>query len=187
MLAAMFGLGRMIRSLADEGDAPNWLQDKKDVPYRGILFSGFAMLLGLGLGLLLPEVYLFLVSSGGFALLFTYAAIMATHIRFRLKNGCPPEGKCQMPGYPYSSWVVLICMIAIIFSMPFISGQTSGLIAGFIMIGLYALIYTAMKFKRKIPQKNGDYKNIKNNYQTRVQSEFSQELTNEMNKKDEKE
>jgi L-asparagine transporter-like permease len=184
MLAAMFGLGRMIRSLADEGHAPNWLQDKKDVPYRGILFSGFAMLLGLGLGLLLPEVYLFLVSSGGFALLFTYAAIMATHIRFRLKNGCP-EGKCKMPGYPYSSWVVLICMIAIIFSMPFISGQTSGLITGFIMIGLYTLIYTAMKFKHKVPQNNSHNKNIKNNYQTRVQSEFSKELTDEINKKDE--
>ena len=36
MLAAVFGLGRMIRSLADEGHAPKWLKDSKDVPYRGI-------------------------------------------------------------------------------------------------------------------------------------------------------
>ena len=48
MLAAIFGLGRMIRSLTDEGHAPKWLKDKRDVPYRGILFSGLAMLLGLG-------------------------------------------------------------------------------------------------------------------------------------------
>lgn len=141
MLAAMFGLGRMIRSLADEGLAPSWLKDKKEVPYHGILFSGLAMLLGLGLGLLIPKVYLFLISSGGFALLFTYAVITATHIRFRKKHGCPPEGKCQMPGYPYTSWIVLLTMIIIIMSMPFIPGQESGLIAGIIMTISYLFIY----------------------------------------------
>lgn len=62
MMAAMFGLGRMMRSIAEEGHAPKWLRDKSDVPYRGILFSGFGMLA-------------------------EYAAIMATHIRFRKANG----------------------------------------------------------------------------------------------------
>jgi L-asparagine transporter-like permease len=146
MLAAMFGLGRMMRSLADEGLAPNWVKDKKDVPTRGILFSGFAMLLGLGFGFLFPRVYLFLISAGGFALLFTYAVIMATHIRFRKKNGCPPDGKCQMWGYPYTSLFVLISLIIVILSMPFISGQTSGLIAGIVMIVFFTISYIAMKF-----------------------------------------
>jgi L-asparagine transporter-like permease len=137
MLASMFGLGRMMRSLADEKQAPVWLKDKKDVPYRGILFSGGAMLTGLAVGMLLPRVYLFLISSGGFALLFTYVVILATHIRFRKKHGCPPKGNCQMPWYPYSAWAVMICMVLIIASMPFISGQTSGLIAGISMVFLY--------------------------------------------------
>ncbi|WP_257208908.1 hypothetical protein [Bacillus sp. AFS031507] len=55
MLSCIFGLGRMIRSLRDEGHAPKWLQDDQHVPYRGILFSGFAMLVGLGFGLLFPK------------------------------------------------------------------------------------------------------------------------------------
>ena len=59
MLAAMFGLGRMMRSLADEGDAPKWLKDERDVPYRGILFSGFAMLLGLALAFYFLEFICF--------------------------------------------------------------------------------------------------------------------------------
>lgn len=149
MLAAMFGLGRMIRSLANEGLAPKWLDDDRDVPYHGILFSGFAMLLGLGIGHLLPRVYLFLISSGGFALLFTYAVIMATHIRFRKKNGCPPSGKCQMLGFPYTSWIVLFSLIIVIISMPFIPGQSSGLIAGIIMTALYSLIYIVMGLTEK--------------------------------------
>ena len=146
MLATMFGIGRMMRSLAEEGLAPHWLKDKKDVPYRGILFSGLAMILGLCLGLLFPKAYLFLVSSGGFAILFTYVVIMATHIHFRKKNGCSPDGKCQMWGYPYSSLFVLISLILVIVSMPFVSGQAPGLIVGSIMIIFYCVSYAAMRF-----------------------------------------
>lgn len=185
MLAAMFGLGRMIRSLSDEGHAPKWLIDKKDVPYKGILFSGFAMLLGLGMGFLFPRIYLFLISSGGFALLFTYVAIMATHIRFRKTNGCPPDGKCQMPGYPYTSWIGLISMIVVIFSMPFISGQSSGLIAGIVMVVLYSLIYIGLGFT-KSPQKSditSDRINSKM-YKSRLSTEFSNDLTHGSNIKD---
>ena len=149
MLAAMFGLGRMIRSLADEGHAPVWLKDKNEVPYRGILFSGFGMLSGLGLGLLLPRVYLFLISSGGFALLFTYASIMATQLRYRKRFGCPPEGKCQMPGYPYTTWAVLVILVIAMLSMPFIPGQASGLFAGVALVVLFTAIYTVMRFRTR--------------------------------------
>lgn len=150
MLAAMFGLGRMIRSLAEVGQAPRWLKESSDVPYRGILFSGLGMLIGLWFGLLLPSVYLFLVSSGGFSILFTYLIIVATHIRFRRKNGCP-TGKCRAKGYPYSSLFVLISMVIIIISMPLIKGQTYGFIAGIGMVILYTLFFLIGKFifKRK--------------------------------------
>lgn len=151
MLAAMFGLGRMIRSLADEGLAPLWLRDRAEVPRRGILFSGLAMLAGLGIGLLLPRVYLFLISSGGFALLFTYASIMATQLRFRKRFGCPPEGKCQMPGYPYTTWAVLAVLIIAMLSMPFIPGQASGLFAGVILVVIFTAIYSAMRFRARNP------------------------------------
>lgn len=177
MLGAMFGIGRMMRSLAEEGDAPKWLKDRTDVPYRGILFSGLAMLAGLGIGLLLPSVYLFLISSGGFALLFTYASILATHIRFRKKHGCPPKGKCQMPGYPYTSWFALIGLIAVIFSMPFISGQGSGLIAGLIMVAAYGGIYLIKRYFSSFYM-NAFHSNIdQDNYKTRYSEEMSEELT----------
>ncbi|MDF2613375.1 MAG: D-serine/D-alanine/glycine transporter [Clostridia bacterium] len=182
MLAAMFGIGRMMRSLADEGQAPKWLKDNRDVPYHGILFSGFAMLLALGFGLLLPRVYLFLISSGGFALLFTYAVILATHIRFRRRNGCPPEGKCQMPGYPYTSWIALISLVVVILSMPFISGQASGLIAGFIMAALYAGVYTAIRFMRSSQNRNMTSRRMNHRRtEPRMMAEFSEELTDEIN------
>lgn len=187
MLAAIFGLGRMIRSLTDERHAPKWLKDKKDVPYRGIIFSGFAMLLGLGFGLLFPRVYLVLITSGGFALIFTYAVIMASHIRFRKKRGCPPEGKCQMPGFPYTSWIALISLIIVLFSMPFIPGQTTGLITGIVMVIMYYLIYLVMKARMNL-----EINDVKSNalrikkYQSRLSAEFSKELIKKVHKKSNK-
>ncbi len=187
MLAAMFGLGRMMRSLADEGMAPDWLEDKKDVPYRGILFSGAAMLVGLGFGLLFPKVYLFLISSGGFALLFTYVVIMATHIRFRIKNGCPPDGKCQLWGFPYSSLFVLLSLIATIVSMPFVPGQTSGLIAGVIMVIFYSVSYIFVRMYRR-SGKGAAVRQILRSpkYRTEFSNELGKHPEEEIKEKDEK-
>ncbi len=146
MLAAMFGLGRMMRSLAEEGHAPAWLKDKGDIPYRGILFSGAGMLAGLALGLVLPaQVYLFLVSAGGFSLLLAYAVILATHYKFRKLHGCPPKGNCQLPGYPYTSWLGLGACVAIIASMPLIPGQGAGLAAGLGLLAVFAAAYQVKK------------------------------------------
>lgn len=173
MLASMFGLGRIMRSLVDEGHAPLWLKDKKDVPYRGILFSGVGMLVGLGIGLLFPRVYLFLISSGAFAMLFTYAVIMATQIRLRKTTGCPPLGKCQVPGYPYTSWIVLISVILIIASIPFISGQASGLIVGIIMVTAYIFIYLIFKSVKIPRRKRSAYK--RNRYSSGFLEEYAEE------------
>lgn len=184
MLAAVFGLGRMIRTLADEEHAPKWLKDKREVPYRGILFSGFAMLVGLAFGHLFPRVYLVLITSGGFALLFTYAVIMASHIRFRKKKGCPPEGKCQMPGYPYTSWIALISMIVVFLSMPFIPGQSVGLITGMVIVILFSLIYLTMKFRPGSERRSSLARGLQiKKYQSGLSTEFSEELMAKMNKK----
>jgi len=151
MLAAMFGLGRMMRSLAEAGQAPHWLKDNKDIPYRGILVSGLGMIIGLWFGLQFPRVYLFLVSAGGFSVLFTYIVIVASHIRFRRKHGCP-ENNCKVRGFPYSSLFVLLSLIIVILSMPLIPGQVYGFFAGIVMLIIYIMIYMIVKYRNA--QKN---------------------------------
>ena len=177
MLACIFGLGRMIRSLSDEGHAPNWLKDKRDVPYRGILFSGLSMLIGLFFGLLFPRAYLVLITSGGFALIFTYAVIMASHIRFRKREGCPPGGICQMPGFPYSSWVALISLIIVLMCMPFIPGQTAGLITGSSMVIVFSLIYYVMYYRKRYNVEETPKKGLApSDFQPSFAAEFSKEI-----------
>lgn len=154
MLASTFGLARMLRSLAAEGHAPSWLKDKRDIPYKGILFSGAAMLFGLAMGYLLPQqVYLFLVSCGGFSLLFSYFIILASHYKWRRTTPCSPAAACQLPGYPYTSWLGLIGMVGIIASMPLIPGQGSGLVVGLSLVVLLSGIYLVKKRFNREPSR----------------------------------
>ena len=133
------------------------------------------MLFALRSGLFFPRVYLFLISSGGFALLVSYAVIMATHIRFRRKHGCPPDGNCQMRGFPYTSVFVLVSLIAAIASMPFVKDQLSGLIAGVCLVAFYTACYGITRYVkvRKYPQDYGSSR--------LAHAEFSEEL-NDFNK-----
>ncbi len=146
MLAATFGLGRMARSIADAGNAPAILIDKGEVPLRGILFSGISMFVGAALSYVLPRsIYIFLVSSGGFAILFTYVIILFTHYKHRAANGCPPKGNCQLSGFPYTSWIAIAGLIVVIITMPLVPGQGSGLFAGIMLVTFYSLAYAIFK------------------------------------------
>jgi amino acid transporter, AAT family len=147
------------------------------------------MLAALGLGLFLPQqVYVFLVSSGGFALLFTYVVIIATHFKFRKKNGCPGEGKCQLPGYPFSSWLVLISLIAILASMPLVPGQGAGLAAGLSLVALYTIIYRLVKIRTKSARQEiqkGRHRFYMETLQPNLGMEISEEFTPDKTKEDE--
>lgn len=174
MLAAMFGLGRMVRSLAIDRHAPSWLKDEGNIPRRGILFSGTGMLAGMTLGFILPKtVYLFLISSGGFSLLFSYSIILATHYKFRKTYGCPPTGRCQLSGYPYTSWLAIVSCVASIVSMPLVPGQGAGLVAGLTLVFLYIAVYfvRARFYKTDNPRQNAQASTL-----LRPQFEIAEEL-----------
>ncbi|BCG59793.1 amino acid permease [Paenibacillus sp. URB8-2] len=182
MLASVFGLGRMLRSLADEGHTPAWMRDRTDIPYRGILVSGGAMLAALGLGLLLPQgVYLFLVSSGGFSLLFVYVVIMASHYRLRKRHGGPFTRQHGMRGFPYTSWLSIGGLIAIIASMPLIPGQGGGLAAGIMFVLLFAGLYVVGRRQRKpskvLPKALRPFSAVRPAASRYAQAEMSEELT----------
>ena len=172
MLAAMFGVGRMMRSLAVDRLAPGWLNDKQSVPYRGILFSGLSMLMALWIGMLFPHVYLFLISAGGFSILFVYAMIMATHIRFQKKQLLPAHGVRQRSVFPYSSLFTLLALLAVIIGMPFVAGQGTGMIAGGMILILYTTAFLTLRIHRS--HQSGDlYQVIR---KSRLQPELSEEL-----------
>lgn len=143
MLAGTYGVGRMLYSLAEEGQAPALFRrlGRGDVPRLAILASSAVALLGSVLGFVLPEyVYQFLISAGGYALLLAYLAILASQLRLRRRLGCGPAG-CQMPWYPYSTWAAIAALVVILLSMPLIPGQGAGLWAGLAFTAAFAGLY----------------------------------------------
>jgi AAT family amino acid transporter len=147
MLAATYGLGRMLYSLAEEGQAPALFKQRTPAgtPRNAILASAAGMLVGTALAYLLPkQVYLFLVSSGGFVLLFSYLMILASQLVIRRREGCPRAG-CQMPGYPFTTWLGIILLIASMAAMVLVPGQGAGLVTGLILLAAFAVAYWVWK------------------------------------------
>lgn len=143
MLAAMYGLSRMLQSLAQDGHAPALFKQVTAAggPRNALLASAGGMLVGVVLARVLPQqVYLFLVSSAGFALLFSYLMILLSHYVLRRQEGCPATG-CQLPLFPYSSWLGIGLLLVTIVSMPLVRGQGAGLVAGLGLLAFFSLAY----------------------------------------------
>jgi L-asparagine transporter-like permease len=149
MLATLFGLGRTLRSLAEDRLAPDFLRGGGDMPRRAILASGVCALAALAFSTLFRRAYVFLLGAGGFAAIFTYGAIMASHLRHRGACGCPPNGKCQLPGYPYTSVLTLVCLAAIAAGMPFVEGQGASLFAGLALVAFFTVGYRLVRRRGK--------------------------------------
>lgn len=172
MLATAYGAGRMMRALSASGLAPRGLRGTGDNPFRSIGVTGLCGLAALGIGGLFPRAYVFLISASGFTILFTYAAIMASHIRFRRTHGCPPDGRCQLRGFPYTSIFTLTALIVAMFSMPFIEGQAAGLYVGLALVLLLIGCYGALTAFRQ----RGQAARLQPGPRPRMDTEIADEL-----------
>lgn len=153
IMAAMYGLSRMLHSLAEDGQAPAIFArvTAQGNPRNALLASSAGMLVGVGLAKVLPQqVYLFLVSSAGFALLFSYLMILLSHYVLRGREGCPASG-CQLPLFPYSNWLGIGLLVIAIVGMPFVQGQGAGLVAGLGLLAGFVLAYLLRKLGQRPP------------------------------------
>ncbi|NKE60779.1 amino acid permease [Lentzea sp. PSKA42] len=114
--ATLYGAARMLCSLAERGEAPKALLNKKNgVPRNAVLASvafGFFSVL---LNYLWPDtVFLLLLNAVGSALLIVWAFVAISQIRLRrtIENPTLP-----MWGYPYLSWLALAGIVTIIVLM----------------------------------------------------------------------
>ncbi|MDX8036396.1 amino acid permease [Lentzea sp. BCCO 10_0856] len=114
--ATLYGAARMLCSLAERGEAPKALLNKKNgVPRNAVLASvGFGFF-SVVLNYLWPDtVFLLLLNAVGSALLVVWAFIAVSQIRLRRDI---PSPAVPMWGYPYLSWLALAGIAAIIVLM----------------------------------------------------------------------
>ena len=142
--AGLYSTGRILRSMAMNGSGPKFTapMSKNGVPYGGILLTSGAGLLGIVLNAVKPsqafEIVLHLAAVG---VVVAWATIVACQLRFYqlAQRGSVQRPAFRMPLAPYSGYVTLAFLAAVVVLMMFDKVQGPWML-GAMVIGIPALI-----------------------------------------------
>lgn len=145
--SGIFSTGRMLYTLAIQGEAPTFLGrlNKNQVPVYAVLISAACLLAGVLLNYIVPaKVFVYVTSIGTFACLWVWAIIFIIQLIFR--RGLSPEEKGKlaypMPGYPFSG---ILCLLMLLLVAAIMSQDTDTRLALVIgplwLLGLLACYY----------------------------------------------
>ena len=114
--SGLFSTSRMLYTLGLQGQAPKQFgtTNARKVPFRGIVFSSFVMLVGVVLNYFLPEeVFLILASVATFPALWIWGTILILQMRFRSSRTPEQIKALRYPTicYPYASYFALAGLV----------------------------------------------------------------------------
>jgi L-asparagine transporter-like permease len=156
MNSNMYGVPRMLKSLAERHDAPVFLgkNDKRGVPIPAVLLSSACLLAVVGISYILPKkIFVYIASASGVTLLVNWLIIAVTHLRFRHKSKeNPNKDQLRYPGFPYTTITAIMLLLVALSTSALSPNQLIGLITGLIIISLFALSYFLLIKKRHRPR-----------------------------------
>lgn len=149
----VFGVGRMLHGMAQQGHAPKMFQKVSDrgIPWVTVLVMMLAMLAAVYLNYLMPEkVFLVIASLATFATVWVWIMILLSQIAFRHKIGKEQAGKLQfaLPGGSATAWVGVLFLAFIIALIGYFPDTRISLYVGFAWIALLLLAWPLAR-KRK--------------------------------------
>jgi AAT family amino acid transporter/GABA permease len=145
---------RVLFVLAGRGDAPHWLvkTNRRHVPARSVLLGGLAGFLGILAREYAPDtVFKFLVNASGALIVFIYMAIAAAQIRLRREReraGIPAAG-LRMWFFPWTSYLVIVAMIAVLVAMGASPELRSQLWVSVLSVVIALLAFYLLRARRK--------------------------------------
>ncbi|MBE6822024.1 amino acid permease [Caproiciproducens sp. LBM24188] len=148
--SSMYSSSRMLSSLSREGQAPKIFlrTNRNEVPLYAVTLSSVTLLVTVILSYLLPEkVFVILATSSGFLSLFNWLTISVTHYFYRKKTlkENPQKLKFKAPGYPFTTFLEIILILAVFATSPLYPGQVSGLIGSIVFLVVLTLCYFTLK------------------------------------------
>ncbi|MBW0018251.1 MAG: amino acid permease [Mycobacterium sp.] len=142
--AGLYSTGRILRSMAINGSGPKFTapMSKNGVPFGGILLTAAIGLFGIVLNAITPsqafEIVLHIAATG---VIVAWATIVACQLRFHqlTQRGDLERPNFRMPLSPYSGYVTLVFLVAVLILMYF--DKTYGRwMLGATVLGVPALI-----------------------------------------------
>lgn len=150
----IFSTGRMLYSLAREGQAPETFShtSRNGVPRRALLLSIFALLLGVVLNYLAPEkVFVWVTSIATFGAIWTWAMILIAQLRFRRQLPAAEIEKLSFKMWltPLSNYLALAFLALVVVLMAYFEDTRIALFVGPAFLLLLLLLYKLLGFDKR--------------------------------------
>jgi len=139
--SGLYATGRILRSMSMGGSAPRLMSkmSKQQVPYAGILVTCLVYLIGVFLNYLVPsQVFELVLNIASLGIISSWGFIIVCQMRLRkaIKEGKAEEVSFKLPGAPYTSWLTLLFLLAVLVLMAFDYPNGTFTIASLPVIGL---------------------------------------------------
>ncbi|HEY8891371.1 MAG TPA: amino acid permease [Clostridium sp.] len=145
MNSNMYGVPRMLKSLAERHDAPAFMAKIKQggMPITAVLISSTFLLIVVGISYLLPQnIFVYIASASGVTILLNWLVIALTYVRFRryskTKQGNQSE---QSFGFPYAAATAIVLLLMALATSAMSSNQLVGLVVGISLVLLLTLFH----------------------------------------------
>jgi AAT family amino acid transporter/D-serine/D-alanine/glycine transporter len=150
--SGIFSTGRMLYSLARQGQAPASLGkvSRRRVPANGLIVSFAFMLVGVLLNYFIPEqAFIYITSIATVCGLFVWGMIVYSHMRFRQRTVV--RGRYAMPWAPVSNIFVLGFLAMVLVMLAFDADTVIALYVTPVWIAMLAIGYAVMRRRQPEP------------------------------------
>ena len=142
----IFGAGRMMYGLAQQGQAPKGFAQlsSQGVPWMTVVVMGAALLGGVVLNYLIPEnVFLVIASIATFATVWVWLMILVTQVAMRrsMTKEQIAELKFPVPFWPYAPAAAIVFMLFIFGVLGYFPDTQAALMVGAVWIVLLIVAY----------------------------------------------
>ena len=142
----IFGAGRMMYGLAQQGQAPKGFArlSRQGVPWMTVVVMGAALLGGVLLNYLIPEnVFLLIASIATFATVWVWLMILFTQVAMRrsMTKEQVAELKFPVPFWPYAPAVAIVFMLFVFGVLGYFPDTQAALLVGAVWIVLLVVAY----------------------------------------------
>ena len=142
----IFGAGRMMYGLAQQGQAPKGFAkiSRHGVPWMTVLVMGATLLFGVVLNYLIPEnIFLVIASIATFATVWVWLMILVTQVAMRRSMTAEQvaELKFPVPFWPYAPIAAIAFMVFIFGVLGYFPETQAALMVGVVWIVLLVVAY----------------------------------------------
>ncbi|HEK1689916.1 TPA: amino acid permease [Pseudomonas putida] len=135
----IFGAGRMMYGLAQQGHAPRRFGQlsRHGVPWMTVVVMGAALLIGVVLNYLIPEnVFLLIASIATFATVWVWLMILVTQVAMRRSMSCEEAARLKfpVPFWPYGPAMAIAFMVFIFGVLGYFPDTQAALLVGVIWV-----------------------------------------------------